>query len=129
MVIAPILPGPSRTVPEVGGPSLFVGRGSTTGNLPGASNDKLTCETHPYKVTWDRWSGRSSPRPPTATGVDDETILHAFNHPIRVEDLDEGMTMLVGPDHAGNLYEIGVASSSDGPVVVHAMPARSKYLR
>ena len=62
-------------------------------------------------------------------GVGDETILHAFNHPIRVEDLDEGMTMLVGPDHAGNLYEIGVVSSSDGPVVVHAMPARSKYLR
>ena len=39
------------------------------------------------------------------------------------------MTMLVGPDPAGNLFEIGVVSSSDGPVVVHAMPARSKYLR
>lgn len=62
-------------------------------------------------------------------GVSDETILHAFNLPIRVEDLDEGMTMFIGPDHAGNLYEIGVVSSSDGPVVVHAMPARAKYLR
>ena len=62
-------------------------------------------------------------------GVDDETILHAFNNPIRVEDLDEELTMLVGPDAAGNLYEIGVVASTNGPVVVHAMPARPKYLR
>ena len=27
------------------------------------------------------------------------------------------------------LYEIGVISSDEGPVVVHAMPARDKYLR
>ena len=62
-------------------------------------------------------------------GVSDEDILHAFNNPIRVEDLDEGLIMLVGPDHAGNLYEIGAVDSFDGPVVVHAMPARRKYLR
>ncbi len=62
-------------------------------------------------------------------GVGAETILHAFNHPIRVEDLDEGMTMFVGPDHAGNLYEIGIVASSEGLVVVHAMPARAQYLR
>ena len=62
-------------------------------------------------------------------GVSDETILHAFNNPILVEDLDEGMTMFIGPDRAGNLYEIGVVGSDEGPVVVHAMKARSKYLR
>ena len=62
-------------------------------------------------------------------GVDLETILHAFGNPIRVEDLDEGLTMLIGPDHAGNLYEIGVVESTEGPVIVHAMPARPKYLR
>jgi hypothetical protein len=39
------------------------------------------------------------------------------------------MTILVGPDHAGNLFEIGVVAASDGPVIVHAMPARPKYLR
>ncbi len=37
--------------------------------------------------------------------------------------------MFIGPDHGGNLYEIGVVSSFDGPVVVHAMPARAQYLR
>lgn len=62
-------------------------------------------------------------------GVDDATILHAFANPIRVEDLDEGLTMLIGPDSAGNLYEIGVVEATDGPVIVHAMPARPKYLR
>ena len=62
-------------------------------------------------------------------GVSDNVILHAFNNPIRAEDLDEGLTMLVGPDHTGNLYEVGVVESGDGPVIVHAMPARPKYLR
>ena len=62
-------------------------------------------------------------------GVSDNAILHAFNNPIRTEHLDEDMTMLIGPDHAGNLFEIGVVTSSDGPVIVLAMPARPKYLR
>jgi hypothetical protein len=62
-------------------------------------------------------------------GVSDESIVHAFNNPIRVEDLEEGFVMFVGPDHAGNLVEIGVVSSDEGPVIVHAMPARPKYRR
>jgi hypothetical protein len=62
-------------------------------------------------------------------GVDDETILHAFENPIFVEDLDEGLTMFIGPDIAGNLYEIGVVESDEGPLVIHAMKARPKYLR
>jgi hypothetical protein len=62
-------------------------------------------------------------------GVRDDDMLHAFNNPIRAEDLDEGLTMLIGPDHAGNLLEVGVVESEGGPVIVHAMPARPKYLR
>ena len=62
-------------------------------------------------------------------GVSDEAMVHAFSNPVRVEDLDEGLVMLVGPDHAGNLLEIGVVTSEDGPVIVHAMPARPKYQR
>ena len=71
----------------------------------------------------DRCSERGEAR------VDDETIRHAFNNPIHAYDLDDGFTMLVGPDRAGNLYEIGVVDSEDGPVVVHAMEARSRFLR
>ena len=62
-------------------------------------------------------------------GVTDDTILHAFNNPIRSEDLDDDMVMLVGPDQAGNLHEIGVVVTDDGPIIVHAMPARPKYRR
>jgi hypothetical protein len=62
-------------------------------------------------------------------GVSEESIVHAFNNPIRVEDLEEGFVMFVGPDHAGNLVEIGVVDSDEEPVIVHAMPARPKYRR
>lgn len=46
-----------------------------------------------------------------------------------VADLDEGMAIFIGPDRAGNLYEVGVVGSAQGPVVVHAMKARPKYVR
>ena len=62
-------------------------------------------------------------------GVAVNDILHAFNNPVRVESLDEGMTMLIGASRTGHLLEIGIVESTVGPVVVHAMPARTKYLR
>jgi len=46
-----------------------------------------------------------------------------------IEDLDEGIVMLVGPDRARNLLEIGVVVALDNPLIVHAMGARPKYLR
>lgn len=62
-------------------------------------------------------------------GVNDEHMIHAFNNPILVDDLDDGFTMFVGADPAGTLIEVGVIDSSDGPIIVHAMAARAKYLR
>jgi hypothetical protein len=62
-------------------------------------------------------------------GLGEDDILHAFNHPLFVEELDEGLLMFVGPDRAGKLLEIGVVTASDGAVIVHAMEARPKYLR
>lgn len=56
-------------------------------------------------------------------------MLHAFNHPMFVDDLDDGFVMFVGADTAGNLLEIGVIDSADGPIILAAMPARPKYLR
>ena len=61
--------------------------------------------------------------------VHHDDMIHAFNHPILVDDLDDGLTMFVGADTAGNQLEVGVIDSSDGPIVIHAMPARPKYLR
>ncbi len=62
-------------------------------------------------------------------GIKDAAIRHAFDHPVFVVELDEGLTMLIGPDPAGNLIEVGVVGSATGTAIVHAMPARSKFLR
>jgi hypothetical protein len=62
-------------------------------------------------------------------GLGDKDILHAFNNPFRVEEVDEELFMLIGADRAGNLLEIDVVAASGGPVIVHAMAARPKYLR
>ena len=62
-------------------------------------------------------------------GISDHSMLHAIANPILAEDLDDGFTMLVGPDRAANLLEVGVVDSPDGPIIIHAMAARPKYLR
>ena len=59
----------------------------------------------------------------------DTDIIHCFDNPILVEDLDDDLVMLVGPDRTGRLLEVGVVVGDDGPVIVHAMEARTKYLR
>ena len=46
-----------------------------------------------------------------------------------IDDLDDGFLMAVGPGMTGRLLEIGIVKGADGPVVVHAMPARAKYVR
>ena len=56
-------------------------------------------------------------------------MLHALDHPIRVFDLDDGFTMVVGADRTGRLLEVGVVEGDYALVVVHAMPAREKFLR
>lgn len=62
-------------------------------------------------------------------GVDDADMLHAYAQPLRVFAPDEGLTMLVGPARDARLLEVGVVSGREGPVIVHAMPARNTYLR
>lgn len=62
-------------------------------------------------------------------GIPDTDMIHAFNNPIFVDDLDDGFILFVGADPAANLLEIGVVDTSDGPIIIHAMSARPKYLR
>jgi hypothetical protein len=61
--------------------------------------------------------------------VSDEDIRHAYAHPIRVFELDEGFTMIIGPNQATIIYEVGVVDGVQAAVVVHAMKARDKFLR
>jgi hypothetical protein len=60
-------------------------------------------------------------------GVADEDMLHAYRNPIRVFETDD-VAMLVGPDQAGALLEVGVTTTEGIEFVVHAMPARAKFL-
>ncbi|MDE0777351.1 MAG: hypothetical protein OSB43_13840 [Nocardioides sp.] len=47
-------------------------------------------------------------------GLGEEDILHAYRNPLRVWDLGEGFTMMIGPNRAA---------------IIHAMLARKKFLR
>lgn len=61
-------------------------------------------------------------------GIARDAILHAFRNPIRAYAIEEGFTMLIGPAANAELLEIGVVSGAEGPVVVHAMRARPRFL-
>lgn len=61
--------------------------------------------------------------------IADDDMLHAFNQPLASWELGDGLTMLVGPARNAQLLEVGVVVGDAGPVIVHAMPARSRFLR
>jgi len=57
--------------------------------------------------------------------VDDDDIRHALRRWVAINDADEEVTLFLGPDQAGNLIEVGVLDTDDGPAIIHAMrPAR-----
>ena len=62
-------------------------------------------------------------------GVSDEDMLHAYHPPIRVFELEEGFTMIIGANQAAIILEVGVVDGESVPVIVHAMKARDKFLR
>lgn len=61
-------------------------------------------------------------------GHTETAMLHAYEYPIRVYDMDEGFTMFIGADQTGGLLEVGVVEGDEGPVIVHCMNARQKFL-
>lgn len=63
-------------------------------------------------------------------GITDDEIRHAVANTIRVISLDD-VDMHIGPAGAdGALIEVGVLVVDDDRLaVIHAMPARSKFLR
>lgn len=61
--------------------------------------------------------------------LNEEEILHAYRNPIRVWDLGDGFTMIVGPNAAAIFVEVGYVDGGTAVVIVHAMRAREKYLR
>ena len=63
-------------------------------------------------------------------GVSADDALHALRNAVDawLED-EEGFSMVIGADRAGRLIEVGYIDSVDARIVIHAMPARPKYLR
>lgn len=63
-------------------------------------------------------------------GVTDADMWHAARTAVRRVELDEELTMLIGPAADGALLEIGVLDfDGDDPVVIHAMRLRPKFYR
>jgi hypothetical protein len=62
-------------------------------------------------------------------GLAEAEILHAYRNPIRVWDLGDGFTMVIGANAATVMLEIGYVQGDTAVVIVHAMRAREKFLR
>lgn len=63
-------------------------------------------------------------------GVSDEDMLHAFRNFQRREYQDDGIWMFIGPNRSGQtILEIAVVMDTQNDRIIHAMPARAKYLR
>lgn len=57
-------------------------------------------------------------------------MQHAVRSAERRVDMGDGLTMLIGPASDGALLEIGILGmDGDDPVIIHAMPLRSKFYK
>ena len=62
-------------------------------------------------------------------GVGEQDILHAYRNPIRAWHLDDDFLMIVGAGRTGSPIEVGLVRGTEAPIIIHAMPARAKFLR
>ena len=68
---------------------------------------------------------KGSARKPSIT---DEAMLHAVRHALRIVDLDEALTLIIGADPTGTLLEVIVADlDTDEARIIHAMKLRAKF--
>ena len=62
-------------------------------------------------------------------GVAEDDMLHALrNHWRAFETDDPAVTMYIGPSTTAEPLEVGVVEDDQGTAVIHAMPARPKFL-
>jgi hypothetical protein len=64
-------------------------------------------------------------------GISDDDIRHAVNNAVAAITAPHqpDFTMLVGATLSGQLLEIGILSADDNHYVIHAMPARTRYVK
>ncbi|WP_419914270.1 hypothetical protein [Candidatus Poriferisodalis sp.] len=67
---------------------------------------------------------------PTARkhGISDEDMLHAYRNAFDAHEIDN-MTMIIGGDRSGRPLELGIEFRGHIPEILHAMPARARFLR
>jgi hypothetical protein len=76
-------------------------------------------------------SRRAGGRRRSRTLAHDDDIRHALRNVVAVAD-DPGhddVTLFLGRDRAGNLVEVGVLVLEEGPLIIHAMAARTHRFR
>jgi hypothetical protein len=62
--------------------------------------------------------------------VPDADIWHGVRNATYKIDMDDDLTMLIGPARDGAPLELGVLGlDSDDPVIIHALPLRAKFYR
>jgi hypothetical protein len=59
-------------------------------------------------------------------GISEEAIRHAlrYHFAYAADPEDESVDLLLGPDHAGNLIEVGILDTGEAKVIIHAMSGR-----
>jgi hypothetical protein len=63
-------------------------------------------------------------------GVPDADIWPGVRNATRKIDMDEDLTMLIGPTQDGAPLELGLLGlDGDDPVIIHALPLRAKFYR
>ena len=64
-------------------------------------------------------------------GVSDDHIRHGLDNAVAAINTPDqpDFIMVIGANMNGQLLEIGVLADDDNDYVIHAMPARSKYLK
>jgi hypothetical protein len=61
-------------------------------------------------------------------GVSEADAIHAYRNAIVRWKFEEEFEMFVGADWSGRLVEIGLVRRGGDLVLIHAMPARTKFL-
>lgn len=61
-------------------------------------------------------------------GVAEDDALHAWAFAVDIYDIGDGLVMYIGPARSGALIEVGAVDWYGTVAIVHAMPARSKFL-
>lgn len=79
----------------------------------------------------DYYSGRVDIVPSARKhGVTDDDMRHALKHSWAVHSTDDSaVTIHIGPSKSAQPLEVAIAHSAGKATIIHAMPARGKFLQ